>query len=119
MVAGPCLCTELEINQLNINVEQIIDPISVEVLKGELTEDKRLRFTNKSHNEIYVVTWQDSPQVVREIGRLREIAFRYGTPRLRRFWEGTATSWVLTCRSMPRGNPSWPPRTCSISLSVS
>ena len=57
-------------------MEQIIDPISVEVLKGELTEDKRLRFTNKSHNEIYVVTWQDSPQVVREIGRLREIAFR-------------------------------------------
>lgn len=76
MVAGPCLCTELEINQLNINMEQIIDPIPVEVLKGELTEDKRLRFTNKSHNEIYVVTWQDSPQVVREIGRLREIAFR-------------------------------------------
>ena len=57
-------------------MEQIIDPIPVEVLKGELTEDKRLRFTNKSHNEIYVVTWQDSPQVVREIGRLREIAFR-------------------------------------------
>lgn len=57
-------------------MEQIIDPIPVEVLKSELTEDKRLRFTNKSGNEIYVVTWQDSPNVVREIGRLREIAFR-------------------------------------------
>ena len=32
--------------------------------------------TNKSNNEIYVVTWQNSPQVVRELGRLREIAFR-------------------------------------------
>ncbi len=56
--------------------EKIIAPVPVEVLKSELTEDKRLRFTNKSHNEIYVVTWQNAPNVVREIGRLREIAFR-------------------------------------------
>lgn len=56
--------------------EKIIDPIPREVLKQELTEDKRLRFTNKSNNEIYVVTWFDSPNVVKEIGRLREIAFR-------------------------------------------
>lgn len=57
-------------------MEDIIAPISKEVLKSELTEDKRLRFTNKSNNEIYIVTYQDSPNVVREIGRLREIAFR-------------------------------------------
>lgn len=57
-------------------MEQIIDPIPVEVLKSELTDDKRLRYTNKGNNVIYVVTWQDSPNVVREIGRLREIAFR-------------------------------------------
>lgn len=57
-------------------MEQIIDPIPVEVLKRELTDDKRLRYTNKSNNILYVVTWQDSPNVVREIGRLREIAFR-------------------------------------------
>ncbi|MBQ0050403.1 MAG: GNAT family N-acetyltransferase [Bacteroidales bacterium] len=57
-------------------METIIDPVPVELLKQELTEDKRLRFTNKSQNEIYIVTWQDSPNVVREIGRLREIAFR-------------------------------------------
>ncbi len=57
-------------------MEEIIAPISKEVLKSELTEDKRLRFTNKSNNEIYIVTYQDSPNVVREIGRLREIAFR-------------------------------------------
>ena len=57
-------------------MEQIADPIPVEVLKSELTPDKRLRMTNKSSNEVYVVTWQDSPHVVQEIGRLREIAFR-------------------------------------------
>ncbi len=57
-------------------MEEIISPIDREVLKAELTEDKRLRYTNKSQNEIYVVTWQNAPNVVREIGRLREIAFR-------------------------------------------
>ncbi|MBQ7572385.1 MAG: GNAT family N-acetyltransferase [Bacteroidaceae bacterium] len=57
-------------------MEQIIDRIPRDVLKSELTEDKRLRFTNKSNNEVYIVTWQDSPNVLREIGRLREIAFR-------------------------------------------
>lgn len=57
-------------------MEPIIAPIPVELLKRELTEEKRLRFTNKSHNEIYIVTWQDAPNTLREIGRLREIAFR-------------------------------------------
>ena len=57
-------------------MKEIIAPISRELLKSELTEDKRMRFTNRSHNEIYVVTWQNAPNVVKEIGRLREIAFR-------------------------------------------
>ena len=60
----------------NYEMEEIIAPVSRELLKAELTPDKRLRDTNKSHNEIYVVTWQNAPNVVREIGRLREIAFR-------------------------------------------
>src|SRR5574344_2817412 len=57
-------------------MEDIISPISKEVLKRELTPERQLRMTNRSHNEIYVVTWQNAPNVVREIGRLREIAFR-------------------------------------------
>lgn len=57
-------------------MEDIIAPISKEILKSELTEDKRLRFTNKSNNEIYIITYQDAPNVMHEIGRLREIAFR-------------------------------------------
>ncbi len=57
-------------------MEQIIPPVPVDVLRSELTEDRRLRFTNKSGNEVYVVTWQTAPNVCREIGRLREIAFR-------------------------------------------
>lgn len=57
-------------------MEDIIAPISKELLKAELTEDKRLRMTNKSNNQIYIITAQDSPNTMREIGRLREIAFR-------------------------------------------
>ena len=56
--------------------ETIILPIEKEILKSELTADKQLRMTNKSHNEIYIVTAKDSPNVMLEIGRLREIAFR-------------------------------------------
>ena len=57
-------------------MEDIIKPISKEILKAELTDDKRLRMTNKSNNSIYILTHQDSPNVMLEIGRLREIAFR-------------------------------------------
>ena len=56
--------------------QPIIQPIDKEVLKSELTLDKRLRMTNKSNNEIYVITAHNAPNVMQEIGRLREIAFR-------------------------------------------
>ena len=56
--------------------EKIIQPVDRELLRSELTPNKQLRLTNKSNNEIYIVTAQDSPNVMREIGRLREIAFR-------------------------------------------
>ncbi len=56
--------------------EEIIPPVSKELIKAELTEEKRLRMTNKSNNQIYIITYQDSPNIMREIGRLREIAFR-------------------------------------------
>lgn len=57
-------------------MEEIIGQVSKELIKSELTEDKRLRMTNKSNNQIYIITHHDSPNVMREIGRLREIAFR-------------------------------------------
>ncbi len=57
-------------------MKNIIEPVDKEILKSELTQDKFLRKTNKAGNEIYIVTYQDSPNILREIGRLREIAFR-------------------------------------------
>ena len=57
-------------------MERIIDPVDISLIKAELTPEKKLMDTNKGHNELYVVTWHDSPNTVREIGRLREVAFR-------------------------------------------
>ena len=57
-------------------MQPIIEPVEKALLKKELTSERRLRSTNKAGNEIYIVTYQQAPNVVREIGRLREIAFR-------------------------------------------
>ncbi len=56
--------------------QEIISPVSTELLESELTESAFLRDTNKGHNKIYVVDAHSAPNVMREIGRLREIAFR-------------------------------------------
>ena len=56
--------------------QPIIPPVDKQLLKSELTPDKQLRMTNKSHNQIFVVDIHDSPNVVREIGRQREEVFR-------------------------------------------
>ena len=56
--------------------QEIIRPIDKQLLKSELTPDRQLRMTNKSHNEIYIITAHNAPNVLKEIGRLREIAFR-------------------------------------------
>ena len=56
--------------------QEIIAPIDKELLKSELTPERQLRMTNKSNNEIYIVTAHNAPNVMKEIGRLREIAFR-------------------------------------------
>ena len=54
----------------------IIPPVSKDILQSELTPDKQLRMTNKSNNEIYIITAHNAPNVMREIGRLREVVFR-------------------------------------------
>ncbi|MBR4996535.1 MAG: GNAT family N-acetyltransferase [Bacteroidaceae bacterium] len=59
-------------------MQEIIAPISRELLKAELTSNKLLRHTNRGGNELYIVDAHDAPHVMLEIGRLREIAFRAG-----------------------------------------
>ena len=74
--------------------QEIIQPIDKEVLKSELTPTLQLRMTNKSHNEIYVITAHNAPNVMKEIGRLREIAFREAGG-------GTGKSWKMDEKGQP------------------
>ena len=57
-------------------MKAIIREVELDLIKQELTSDRLLRKTNKGGNEIYVVNAHNAPNVMREIGRLREIAFR-------------------------------------------
>lgn len=59
-------------------MKDIIEQVDVALIKKELTPDKLLRKTNKANNEIYLFTHHDAPNTMREVGRLREIAFRTG-----------------------------------------
>jgi len=57
-------------------MKTIIPAIDKKILEAELSNDKFMRVTNFGENSIYVCTAHDSPNVMKEIGRLREIAFR-------------------------------------------
>ena len=57
-------------------MKKIIAPVDISLLEKELTEDKFLRKTTAGNNSIYVITAHDSPNLMLEIGRLRELTFR-------------------------------------------
>jgi hypothetical protein len=57
-------------------MKPIIRAIPRNELEKELTEDKFIRMTNKADNELYIITANDSPKIMQEIGRLRELTFR-------------------------------------------
>jgi hypothetical protein len=57
-------------------MKPIIPPVDRDLIEKELTEDKMLRRTNNGNNMLYVITNQDSPNIMTEIGRLRELSFR-------------------------------------------
>ena len=57
-------------------MENIIEPIDRKILEAELTQDHFLRKTNAADNDIYMIDAHNAPNVMLEIGRLREITFR-------------------------------------------
>ncbi|MDO6438248.1 GNAT family N-acetyltransferase [Cyclobacterium sp. 1_MG-2023] len=57
-------------------MQDIINPIERDAIKNELTPDRFLRYVNNGENEIYLVNQHNAPNVLKEIGRLREISFR-------------------------------------------
>ena len=57
-------------------MKEIVAALPKKEILAELTPEKLLRKTNKGGNEIYIITAHDSPAIMHEIGRLREITFR-------------------------------------------
>ncbi|MDY0200060.1 MAG: GNAT family N-acetyltransferase [Bacteroidales bacterium] len=57
-------------------MEQIIEPVDKELLEKELTNDRFVRETNNGGNLLYIITAHDSPNLMREVARLRELSFR-------------------------------------------
>ena len=58
-------------------MEPIIPPVDKALLENELTEDNFVRETNNGGNLLYIFSAQDSPNLMREVGRLREESFRH------------------------------------------
>lgn len=71
------VCDEIEeiIKQAKY-MKAIINPVDKVELERELTKDRFVRKTNNANNEIYIINYDNSPMVMREIGRLRELSFR-------------------------------------------
>ena len=57
-------------------MEPIIDPIDRDILEREMKNAGLVRITRKGENEIYILNQHNAPNVVKEIGRLREVTFR-------------------------------------------
>ncbi len=57
-------------------MQHIIPPISRDLLKKELTKDKLLRKSNFNNKDIYIFTAHNAPNLMKEVGRLRELTFR-------------------------------------------
>ena len=58
-------------------MQNIISKIPREAILDELTPERYIRKTNNGNNEIYIITSHNSPNIMSEIGRLREVTFRH------------------------------------------
>lgn len=57
-------------------MQNIIPPVDPGLIERELSEERFVRVTNNGNNHLYIVDQHNAPNVLQEIGRLREIAFR-------------------------------------------
>jgi len=58
-------------------MKPIVDPLPKDQVIAELTKDKLLRLTNNGNNEVYIFDKNNSPALMHEVGRIREITFRH------------------------------------------
>lgn len=61
---------------MNNKEKAIIEPVDRALIHKELNAERFVRKTNHGDNEIYIIDAFNAPNVLREIGRLREVAFR-------------------------------------------
>ncbi|HEY1045458.1 MAG TPA: GNAT family N-acetyltransferase [Bacteroidia bacterium] len=57
-------------------MQEIIEPVSRELIEQELNEKSFVRPTNNGGNKLYIIDCHNAPNTLREIGRLRELSFR-------------------------------------------
>jgi len=57
-------------------MKEVIEAVDKNLLEKELTPERFLRKTNNGGNELYIINHHNSPHVMREVGRLRELTFR-------------------------------------------
>jgi hypothetical protein len=62
--------------RIRIGKEKIFAAVPRKLLKAELTDEKMLCETRHGGNLVYDITYKNSPNLMQEIGRLRELAFR-------------------------------------------
>lgn len=89
-------------------MQEIIPKVDRALIEAELTPERLLRRSNKGDNEIYVVDAFNAPNTMREIGRLREIAFRDagGGTGLECDIDEFDTMQPVPCRQMIVWNPA-------------
>jgi len=58
-------------------MKPVVDPLPKDQIIAELTKEKLLRRTNNGDNEVYVFDYNNSPALMHEVGRIREITFRH------------------------------------------
>jgi len=57
-------------------MKDVIEAVDKKLLEKELTPERFLRKTNNGGNELYIINHHNSPNLMREVGRLRELTFR-------------------------------------------
>lgn len=58
-------------------MKPVVDQLPKSQIMAELTKEKLLRKTNNGNNEVYVFNYHNSPSLMHEVGRIREITFRH------------------------------------------
>ena len=64
-------------SHLSYSMKPVVDQLPKDQIIAELTSDKLLRRTNNGNNEVYVFDNNNSPALMHEVGRVRELTFRH------------------------------------------